>query len=86
MAVWKGNHSMNKDCIKKTKSYQSIEDGVQIVYLKLFFDPVKCSQCNWRDGWQSDYRHGNHPCRVMLLQHPNYYDSAVENSDFFNQV
>ena len=69
---------MNKNCIIGNESYSGYEDGVEVAYLKLFFDPWKCSQCKWKDGWTKEYWKGQHPCRLIMVNHPNYFESAIE--------
>ena len=77
---------MKKDCIQGNESYEGYEEGEKIVYLKLIFNPLKCSQCNWKNGWNTEYWKGQHPCRLMMVQHPNYYDSAIEDLGSYLQV
>lgn len=73
---------MKKDCIQGNESYEGYENGEKIAYLKLFFNPLKCSRCNWKDGWSAEYQKGRHPCRLILVNHPNYFDSAIEYLDY----
>jgi hypothetical protein len=77
---------MNRNCVVDTKSYSGYEDGGEVVYLKLVFNPIKCSQCNWKDGWNTAYWKGQHPCRLVMVKHENYYSSGIEADDFGMEI
>ena len=73
---------MKKDCVVDFSIQKNRENGCEMAYLTLRFSPRKCSMCNWKDGWRTKYWLGKHPCRMILLNHPNFY-SAMDNMAFF---
>jgi hypothetical protein len=75
---------MKKDCVVDFAVQKTIENGQEMAYLTLRFSPRKCALCNWQDGWKTKYWLGQHPCRVMMVGHPNFY-SAYDNNSLFGK-